>query len=378
MNKYISTKVYTVLAVLIIISGCTTVYQKVQSPDFEALYGPSYPKQRSLSPDTRLAKDAISFHKDIKPILDARCVACHACYDAPCQLKLGSTAGLDRGATKQVVYDGARLKAVSPTRLFIDATSTEGWRKKDFYPVLNEREDLAQANLNNALLAKILLLKRDNPLPESGKLSDSFDLSLERKLSCPTVDEFAEFQQNHPDWGMPYAMPGLSLKQEYTIMQWLQEGAKFDAGPASSKDAVKAIAQWEKFFNRQSLKQQLVSRYIYEHLFLGHIHFQGHSKKEFYRLVRSTTPSGQTIKEIPTALPYDAPGVAQFYYRLRPVLGAIVDKTHFVYELSQDKMRRYKELFFQTDYSVTKLPSYELQIAANPFSTFTELPKNAR
>ncbi len=41
----------------------------------------------------------------------------HACYDAPCQLKLGSTAGLDRGATKQVVYDGARLKAVSPTRL---------------------------------------------------------------------------------------------------------------------------------------------------------------------------------------------------------------------------------------------------------------------
>ena len=159
MNKYINSKLYSVLIVFIIISGCTTVYQKVQSPEFEALYGPSQPKQRTLSAGTKLAKDAISYHKDIKPILDTRCVACHACYDAPCQLKLGSTQGLDRGATKQVVY-GPRLVATQPTRLFIDATSTQGWREKDFYPVLNERANSAQANINNSLLAKILLLKR--------------------------------------------------------------------------------------------------------------------------------------------------------------------------------------------------------------------------
>jgi hypothetical protein len=47
-------------------------------------------------------------------------------------------------------------------------------------------------------------------------------------------------------------------------MQWLQQGAKFDAGPVPANDAVKAIAQWEHFFNGRSLKQQLVSRYIYE------------------------------------------------------------------------------------------------------------------
>lgn len=378
MPKYISTKAHTLFAVVfIIISGCTTVYQTVQSPDFEALYGSSEPKLRTLAADNSLAKDAISYHQDIKPILDTRCVACHACYDAPCQLKLGSTTGLDRGATKQVVY-GARLEAIDPTRLFIDATSTAGWREKDFYPVLNERVNSAQANINNSLLAKFLILKRGNPLPESGKLADSFDLSLGRELSCPTVAEFAGFKRDHPGWGMPYAMPGLSLKQEYTIMQWLQEGAKFDADPVPSNVAVKAIAEWEHFFNRQSLKQQLVSRYIFEHLFLGHIHFQGHPKKEFYRLVRSTTPSGQAIEEIATVLPYDAPGVARFYYRLRPVEGVIVDKTHFVYEFSEEKMQRYKELFFTENYKVTKLPSYLPQVAANPFSSFSELPRHAR
>jgi hypothetical protein len=42
------------------------------------------------------------------------------------------------------------------------------------------------------------------------------------------------------------------------------------------------------------------------------------------------------------------------------------------------KMQRYKELFFQTDYLVTKLPSYLPEVAANPFLAFSEIPKNAR
>jgi hypothetical protein len=357
MNQYISAKAYTVLIVLTIITGCTTVYQKYQSPDYKALYGSAKPKQRVLTQqalEESQARGAISYHKDIKPILDSRCVACHACYDAPCQLKLSSTAGLDRGATKQTVYDGARLNAVDPTRLFIDAIDTEGWRKKYFYPVLNERMDSDQAALNNSLLAKLLQLKRENPLPESGKLADSYKLGLDRTLECPTVAEFDQYKQKHSGWGMPYAMPGLSLKQEYTIMTWLQEGAKFDPKPPLSAKSVEAIAQWESFFNRPTLKQQLVSRYIYEHLFIGHIHFQGHPYDEFYQ------------------------GVVEFYYRLRPIEATIVEKTHFVYELSNDKMQRYDELFFQPEYTVTELPSYLSETAANPFSTFVDLPYASR
>ncbi|TXL21374.1 isomerase [Methylococcaceae bacterium HT5] len=158
----------------------------------------------------------------------------------------------------------------------------------------------------------------------------------------------------------------------------LQEGAKFDSRPSLSSVALQSIAQWEQFFNRSLLKQQLVSRYIYEHLFIGHIHFKGHPNEEFYRLVRSTTPPGQPVNEIATLLPYDDPGETKFYYRLRPVEETIVEKTHFVYELSQDKMQRYDELFFQADYSVTKLPSYQAEIAANPFLAFADIPKNSR
>ena len=381
MHKYISTKVYALLAVFMIISACTTIYQPVISPDFEALYGASQPKQRILTAgelEKNIASNAISYHSDIKPILNSRCVACHACYDAPCQLKLGSTSGIDRGATKQLVYDGGRLEPADPTRLFIDATTTEGWRKKEFYPVLNERLDSTQAALNNSLLAKLIQQKRANPLPESGKLTDSFKLDLGRSLECPSIDEFANYKQTHPQWGMPYALPGLSLKQEYTIMQWLQEGARFDTQPPLSASELKDIAKWEQFFNRPSLKQQLVSRYIYEHLFIGHIHFQGHPNDNFYRLVRSTTPSGQAVHEIATLLPYDAPGVTQFYYRLRLIEETIVEKTHFVYQLSPEKMQRYDELFFQPKYSITKLPSYQDEIAANPFEAFVDIPKNSR
>jgi len=153
-------------------------------------------------------------------------VVCHGCYDAPCQLKLGSIEGLDRGATEQMVYDASRMKAANPTRLFVDATETSTWRKKDFFPVLNERTDSAAANLDNSVLAKLLQLKRLNPQPVTGKLDNDFEFDISRDLQCPTVNEFAKYQHQHPKWGMPYAMPGLSLKEEFIISRWLQEGAK--------------------------------------------------------------------------------------------------------------------------------------------------------
>jgi hypothetical protein len=46
----------------------------------------------------------ISYDKDIKPILDNRCVTCHSCYNSPCQLKLSSFEGLKRGANKESIY----------------------------------------------------------------------------------------------------------------------------------------------------------------------------------------------------------------------------------------------------------------------------------
>jgi hypothetical protein len=44
----------------------------------------------------------------IQPIFNSRCIACHSCYNAPCQLNLQGYSGLARGATKLNVYDRSR------------------------------------------------------------------------------------------------------------------------------------------------------------------------------------------------------------------------------------------------------------------------------
>jgi hypothetical protein len=366
---------YLIPLVFLIIAGCASVLYKTS--DYAALYGPSAPKTRLITPNERLAS-SVSFSKDVKPILDSRCVVCHGCYDAPCQLKLGSIDGIDRGASKQVVYDFARLKAADPTRLFVDATDTAAWRKKGFHPVLNERNDSKEANLDNSVLAKLIQLKRLNPQPVVGKLSNDYDLGFDHSQECPTMDEFSKYQHQHPKWGMPYAMPGLSLKEENTILRWLEQGAKVEASTPLSNQAVLAVNKWENYFNGGSLKQKLVFRYLYEHLFIGHMHFKGHPDNEFFQWVRSKTPTGQPIVEINTIRPYDNPGPDPFYYRLKPVTETIVDKNHFVYELSHDKMKRYDALFFTTPFQVTDLPDYKAEIAANPFRAFQQIPMTVR
>ena len=72
----------------------------------------------------------------VKAIVEQRCMVCHGCYDAPCQLKLDAFQGLQRGASKEKVYDGTRLLPANLTRLFEDASTTAEWRDKGFYPVL--------------------------------------------------------------------------------------------------------------------------------------------------------------------------------------------------------------------------------------------------
>ena len=105
----------------------------------------------------------VSFLHDVKPILDRRCVVCHACYNAPCQLKLSSFEGAERGGSKQAVYSSSRLIPQSPSRLFFDAPDTEGWRKRGFHSVLESR---ATPPLNDSVMLYLLEAKRRLPTPE--------------------------------------------------------------------------------------------------------------------------------------------------------------------------------------------------------------------
>ena len=87
----------------------------------------------------------IDYQKEVKPVLDKRCVVCHSCYNSPCQLKMDSFEGLERGASKKSVYNAYRLRTMDPTRLFTDAQTTEEWRKKEFFSVTNIRRSRTQA-----------------------------------------------------------------------------------------------------------------------------------------------------------------------------------------------------------------------------------------
>jgi len=319
---------------------------------------------------------AVSWDRDVRPILDRRCVVCHSCYDAPCQLQLSSFEGADRGATKAVVYHGDRLTAADPTRLFIDAKTTAEWRDRDFYSVLHASGGHAAAA---SLLQRMLDLGRANPLAPNQKLPPAIDLTLDRPLTCPRDTEFDAYAAAHPQGGMPYGLAPLAEAEYQTLIAWLRDGAPVPSAEGPAPDpAAGSVAKWEAFFNGDSAKQRVTSRYVYEHLFLAHLHFPDVAPTRYFRLVRSRAPSGRPIDEIPTTRPYDPPGVERFFYRLQPIHSTIVDKTHMVYPLTDATLARYRELFLAPDWPAEAVPSYDPRPSANPFLTFENVPASAR
>ncbi len=322
-------------------------------------------------------KETISYDEKVRPILESRCVVCHGCYDAPCQLKLSSPEGIQRGANKKKVYNASRIKADEPTRLFIDAMTTEEWRQTGFDTVLNEGVSNPLQNLEGSVLYRMLRQKQLYPQARAGMLSDDFDVSLNREQSCPTIDEFDKYAVKHPKGGMPYAMPNLGREEYTTLVHWLAQGTPMPEDKQPSEVAAKQIQQWEAFINGVSNKEKLFSRYLYEHLFQAHLHFDGTGNREFYRLVRSTMAPGESVDVIPTRRPYNDPA-SPVYYRIVRDQGSIVAKNHMVYELSDTRMQRYRELFFDTDYAVDSLPSYEASVASNPIKTFAAIPVKSR
>jgi len=264
------------------------------------------------------------------------------------------------------------------TRLFEDAQSVAEWRDMDFYPVLNERDRTLEANRQASVMYRMLQLKEAHPLPDETLLSTDFDLSLDRNQSCPKPEEFNRFTARSPLWGMPYALPGLPSSEQNTLKSWIEQGAPYLAREPIAPVYREQIDRWEKFLNGDSLKQQLMSRYIYEHLSYAHLYFSEIDSLKFFRVVRSATPPGEPVRLIATRRPYDDPGVERVYYRIKEELGSIVAKTHMPYRLDAARMQRWQSLFIDAEYEVTALPSYEKRYASNPFITFNELPVDSR
>lgn len=318
-----------------------------------------------------LAAETLSedlFTHKIQPLFDNRCLACHSCFNAPCQLNLQNFDGFARGANKFNVYDGTRSKSVEPSRIWIDAKSTKEWRAKGFFTVHNSIEP------EKNIFFQVLNLRAINTSSVKAQVHES-------QVCAANSEELNAMKSAQPQLGMPYGLPALHEGELETIKAWISKGA-----PGPSMDADKKahsiptklqpqVEIWEKYFNQNELKQKLVSRYLFEHLFLAHIYFP-EEPRTFLRLIRSKNPCNKP-DEIATRRPNDDPGVKKFYYCFVKFPGTIVSKTHLPYELSHQKLARFKELFDQK-WDVQTLPSYESGVAENPFVAFQDIPVKLR
>ncbi|HWB77780.1 MAG TPA: fatty acid cis/trans isomerase [Nannocystaceae bacterium] len=353
---------------------CLTACTLHREHELDRRFGREHVRDREVA-----QTHGVDYATEVKPILEARCIVCHGCFDSPCQLDLASPEGVERGAIAKPVYDPTRLIAKDPTRLFEDEQRTEDWRARGFTPVLNERGQSSEANREATVLLRALELKRDHPLEIGGDLPEEVTLGLYRKHTCPTIAEYDRYARKNPQWGMPYGLPGLDERQHDTIARWIAEGALHGATPKLSQKLQTRVAEWERFLNGDSNKHRLTSRYLFEHLFFAHLWFGDDGERpQFFELVRSKTPPGQPIARIATRRPYDDPGVTRVWYRLLPLHESIIAKQHMPYRLDAARMKKWKEWFIDADYEVVAYPSHAPEIASNPFQAFAAMPVRSR
>ena len=269
----------------------------------------------------------MSYRKDVQPIVERRCVVCHGCYDAPCQLKLTAWEGVARGSSQKPVYDAARLLEAPTTRLFVDAQLPSQWRQRFFRSIERKDADLPSQPCRERFI----------PLacPQARSSATGFAAAFQcvRRIAGARLDVSAHrpvrcLRSKNPLAGMPYGLPGLDEREFSTITRWIEAGAPFEGDEAVPVNVQQQVQVWEAFLNGDSNKERLMSRYLYEHLYLGHLYFETDSQRRAFRIVRSTTPSGKPIAPIATRRPYDDPGVARFFYRLEPEREALRKDAH--------------------------------------------------
>lgn len=278
---------------------------------------------------------ASEYRDKIQPIFDNRCIACHSCLNGPCQLNLQNYENFERGAAHRNVYEGTRIDSVTPTRPGIDGKNVVEWRKLGFFDI-NQTRDL-EKNLFYQMIGLTSPKSRDIPYK-----------TVEESAMCmDNIDHLKSFFSQSSDLRMPYSLPAITKIERETIGAWLANGAPAPEKLLIPTETMPQVKTWENFFNQSTEKEKLVSRYIYEHLFLAHIYFPD-KPETYYRLVRSKTACDSGIDEIATRRPNDDPGLKNFFYCLKILDATIVAKTHIPFEFNAKVLAHIKSLFFST------------------------------
>ncbi|MFO1109303.1 MAG: fatty acid cis/trans isomerase [Bradyrhizobium sp.] len=326
----------------------------------------------SVSTEQVLAQDKVSFARQVQPILDSKCVSCHSCYDSPGQLDLRNAKGVERGAIKMDPYQLLRTTPIEPTLLWDNPNTIEDWRKIGFFSVTDGG--------NKSILAKMLQLGKANPVEPRAKFPAEIEIdAIARKNVLPTASELNDYARKHPKEGMPFATAGLTDQEFETLLKWLEQGAVFDEVAAQPTPIEQAeIDKWESFLNATDDRSKLVARYIYEHWYLFHVYFDNAGTGHFFQLIRSSTPSGLPPVPVRQHLPND-PVDGPIYYRWKLVDQTLCAKQHqLVLNASNDRLGRYKSIFNETNWEVSKLPGYSRQAQMDPLNTFAAIPAKLR
>ncbi|MDH5637224.1 MAG: fatty acid cis/trans isomerase [Nitrospinota bacterium] len=352
------------------------------------------------------------YTSQIKPIFDSRCVVCHSCIEAPCNLLLTSHEGVIRGGHSYDVF-GSNVFAIPKQRLGTDATSVAQWRERGFNPVVDQSEGATPGErADNSLLLRFVQLAAANNTPDN-----IIQVDAPKNKSCPgNIEEFDDlFRRNEKNifkWlskptlphkdklktsralGMPFGLLPLTSNQITTLTEWVKSGSP---GPTQatlharlSEKNRTFVKEVENFLNagyelenrnvELARKHLWTSKYLYEHLYTAHL-FHKDNPGEFFMVVRSKTKEGP-IEKIVTDYPYDDPK-ENFWYRLEHYDRTVVAKSHSGYALNKEKLNRVNELFIAQPWPVEKnqggggIPEVNWD-SNNPFVSFAAIPARAR
>jgi len=336
---------------------------------------------------------SVTYSNEIQPLFDNRCIACHGCIGSACNVKLSSFRGVERGGFGENPY-AMRFDAAPRTGMDVHA-STEEWRNVGFYPIVSRGKNAAE-NRAGSMISQLVTAGHKSNQPGFSRQALMASYKDRYKHSCPSTAEALKVHlAANPAEGMPYGLPALSDAQLDHIDQWVLAGSpgptEAELAKASTLANPEAVARWESFFNQADAKHQLVSRYIFDHVYLSTLALD-ESPGELFKLVRSKT-AGNSVAEaaagkatpkvevIDTPKPYDNPmvyaGVEQFYYRLQKVTFKPVQKNHFVWQLGQDDVAHLESVFFDRKWTQDENFSAPWDVG-NPFAMYQAIPAKSR
>ncbi|WP_139840125.1 fatty acid cis/trans isomerase [Pseudoruegeria sp. SK021] len=340
-----------------------------------------------------------TYSTDIQPIFNRRCIACHGCLGSPCNVKLDSFSGVDRGGLAENPY-ASRLSSAPRTDMDA-APNTAAWRARGFYPILS-RGAVPEDNLSGSMLYQMVAAGMHHNGPGFSHAAAAQQRTQSYVSQCEaTPASLSASLQSNPELGMPFGLPSISDSDFTTLKAWISGGSPGpDAAAVTAAEQPanpQAVANWEAFFNADDPRTRLVSRFIFQHVFLAKIVLTD-SPGDQFRLVRSSTPPAQITVQpdgtstvtpspiglIATDLPYDDPltyaNVGQFWYRLQKVTQPTVQKAHFLWELAPDDIAHLTTLFAINsgtgwDAAAEIDPPYGIE---NPFIQFAAIPAESR